>query len=155
MSEPSKYCAKHIEHYTVCCKMCANERPFGPAVAGSNLLPPTVGRKDDAGKPEPSLLHQGCANAIAGIVAVLTYGFNKYGKRNGWKEVPEAKLRYKNALYRHLSAFERGELFDNGKDGSGLPNLDMVATNAAFLSELYHADGTYNTPRIPTKRVLA
>lgn len=97
-------------------------------------LPPT-GQKFDGGKDEPSLLMQGCNLAVAGIIAVLGFGFQKYGQRNGWKEVPEAPRRYKDALYRHLAAIERGELVD---PESGKPHIDHVACNAVFLSQMYH-----------------
>lgn len=122
---------------------------------GSVLTPikPTAspapgGQKFDGDKDEPSLLMQGCSRAVAGIVSVLSFGFQKYKQRNGWKEVPEAKRRYKDALYRHMAAFERGELLD---PESGRPHLDHVACNSVFLSELHHAEGAYSTPPIPVK----
>lgn len=97
-----------------------------------------AGRKDDSGKDEPGLLLTGCNLAVAGVIAVLGFGFRKYQKRNGWKEVPEAKRRYKDAMHRHLAAIERGEILDDGPGGSGLPHIDHVACNAMFLSQMHH-----------------
>lgn len=151
------YCYTHNNHYVMRCHQCMRDRPFvahtqqkESEAAGRAEHPTGVGAKHDAGKDEPSLLMQGCARAVAGIISVLSFGFQKYKQRNGWKEVPEAKRRYKDALYRHMAAFEQGELID---PESGRPHLDHVACNAVFLSELHHADGTYNTPQIPTAMV--
>lgn len=110
-----------------------------PALAPPQLPTlPVTGQKFDGGKDEPSLLMQGCNLAVAGVIAVLGFGFRKYGKRNGWKEVPDAQRRYKDALYRHLAAIERGELYDNEPGGSGKPHWDHVACNAMFLSQMHH-----------------
>jgi hypothetical protein len=96
---------------------------------------PVSGQKFDGDKDEPGLLLTGCHLAVAGVIAVLGFGFRKYKKRNGWKEVPEAKRRYKDAMHRHLQAIERGELID---PESGKPHIDHVACNAMFLSQMHH-----------------
>lgn len=95
-----------------------------------------AGQKFDSDKERPTLLMSGCRRAIAGIVTVLSFGFKKYGKADGWKEVPNLEVRYRDALYRHLAAYERGETHD---PESGLPHLDHLACNALFLSETFHA----------------
>lgn len=92
-----------------------------------------TGQKFDGDKDEPSLLMNGCALAVAGVVKVLSFGFKKYKQRGGWKTVPEAPRRYKDALYRHLQKIEEGELID---PESGLPHIDHVACNAMFLSQM-------------------
>lgn len=91
-----------------------------------------AGLKFDSGKPRWSLLMQGCAKALAGVAAVLTFGAKKYAAHS-WKQVENNKERYRDALYRHLNAIESGELVD---PESGLPHWDHVACNALFLSEL-------------------
>lgn len=98
-------------------------------------LAPASGQKFDGDKDEPGLLLTGCSRAVAGIIKVLGFGFKKYGQRNGWKTVPEANRRYKDALHRHLAAIEAGELVD---PDSGLPHIDHVACNAVFLSQMHH-----------------
>lgn len=99
---------------------------------------PGTGQKFDGDKDEPGLLLSGCHRAVAGVIAVLGFGFRKYKERNGWKKVPEAQRRYKDALHRHLAAIERGEIYDNEPGGSGLPHIDHVACNAMFLSQMHH-----------------
>lgn len=108
--------------------------PVGPQT-------PATGQKFDDGKDEPGLLLSGCNLAVAGVIAVLSFGFRKYKKRNGWKDVPERTRRYKNALHRHLAAIERGEILDDGPGGSGKPHIDHVACNAMFLSQIHHEGG--------------
>jgi hypothetical protein len=90
------------------------------------------GAKDDSGKNRMGLLMSGCPNAIKGVAEVLTFGANKYSA-NGWQTVPNAVERYKDALYRHLNAYERGELVD---EESGLSHLLHATTNLMFIIEL-------------------
>lgn len=107
--------------------------------AGGTAAPKTVavnergaGLKFDGGKGRWSLLMGGMAKALAGVVAVLTFGAKKYAAHS-WKQVENNKERYRDALYRHLNAIESGEVLD---PESGLPHWDHVACNALFLSEL-------------------
>jgi hypothetical protein len=99
--------------------------------------------KADAGKPQWDLLMRGCPEALAGIVAVLTFAVTppeQGGKGytpHSWKQVDAAKKRYEAALFRHLSCIARGETHDSE---SGLLHWDHISTNALFLSELYHAN---------------
>lgn len=75
---------------------------------------------------------------------VLTYGAGKYGERS-WKQVePE---RYVGALLRHLVAYQDGEYLD---PESGLPHLEHVLCNAAFLVELGQRDFLANLKRKDT-----
>lgn len=95
--------------------------------------------KADAGKPRWSLLTQGCPNALAGVVRVLTFAVKPVadgGKGylpHSWKQVPNAKERYEDALHRHLNKIALGETHD---DESGELHWHHVATNALFLAEL-------------------
>ena len=84
------------------------------------------GTKFDAGKLRYSLLPEG---SVTSIVQVLEYGAVKY-QPNGWQTVPDARVRYYDALMRHLSAWYAGELHDSE---SGLPHMSHVLCNAAFL----------------------
>ena len=90
------------------------------------------GLKFDDGKPRWSLLMQGLATALGGVVAVLTFGAKKYAAHS-WRGVPNGQERYLDALYRHLDALQRGEKTD---PESGLSHWSHVATNALFLHEL-------------------
>lgn len=62
------------------------------------------------------------------LIEILTFGKNKYGKGN-WKKCDD-KMRYYNALIRHLEKWRMGEKID---DESGKEHLAHVLTNAYFL----------------------
>lgn len=99
----------------------------------SSPPPAPSGLKHDGGKPRWSLLMRGCADALQAVVRVLTFGAQKYAD-DSWQGVQNGQQRYRDALYRHLNAIERGELVD---DESGESHWAHVATNALFLYELH------------------
>jgi len=66
------------------------------------------GVKYDNGKPQWSLLP---FRALTQVVEVLTYGAKKYAPDN-WKKVPDARRRYIDAGFRHLTAYTTGETND-------------------------------------------
>lgn len=101
--------------------------PYGTDIHAS-------GAKVDAGKQQAGLFQDGCPAGIGLIADVLTYGAEKYS-RNGWKDVPAAKRRYLDAMYRHLNAWHRGEECDTDTD---LPHLAHAACNMMFLLEFYY-----------------
>jgi len=71
------------------------------------------------------------------LARVLTYGARKY-KPNNWKKGKAE--RYVGAAMRHLEAWRNGEKLD---EESGLPHLEHLLTNVAFLVELdEHAKST-------------
>lgn len=84
------------------------------------------GLKYDGGKLRWSLIP---FLALEDIVKVLTIGEKKYIKDN-WKYVDNATERYTDALFRHLSAWMRGEQFDKE---TGLSHLAHAGTNILFL----------------------
>lgn len=87
-----------------------------------------TGRKDDAIKAKWHLLPK---MAQESIVAVLTFGAEKYGDDN-WRLVPEKRTRYFSAAMRHMWAWFMGEERDQE---SGLPHLAHAATCLMFLME--------------------
>jgi hypothetical protein len=87
------------------------------------------GAKLDAGKPRPWLVLGEFRNALKEVVAVGTYGADKYSD-NGWLEVPSGQQRYMDAAFRHLLA---GEVRDPESD---LPHLAMAAWNILAVLEL-------------------
>lgn len=91
-------------------------------------LKPDQTIKFDEGKPRPSLVPQGIIN---GMAKVREYGLRKYGDKESWRMVDID--RYVNALYRHVMAVADGEWLDSE---SGLPHVDHIAVNAAFIREL-------------------
>lgn len=107
--------------------------PQGVPVKNGDLKDTT--RKYDDGKPKPSLLLSGCANAVNAVIKVLGFGLAKYKVPNSWKHVDNAEERYFDAMLRHTMALASGELVD---PESKLPHIDHIATNALFLSEFHH-----------------
>ena len=98
--------------------------------------------KYDSGKPQFSLIDP---KFMLEFAQVMTMGAEKYGADN-WKTIENAIPRYKDALHRHLNAFERGEMDD---PESGQSHLAHVAANAMFLHWLAHNpqnddEGDYN-----------
>ena len=85
------------------------------------------GKKYDQGKARLSLLEFGF---LEGIAQIREYGVEKYGDPESWKEVPEAKRRYTDAMLRHLFALISGEDLD---EESGLPHWDHFMCNVMFL----------------------
>ena len=98
-------------------------------VKSTPVLGPTptpAGRKDDAGKPSPSLLP---IKPLMAIVDVLTFGARKYDRDN-WMKVDNAVERYEDAMLRHLFAWKAGETND---PESGLPHLAHAGCCLLFL----------------------
>lgn len=85
--------------------------------------------KQDEGKLQWHLLP---TQALEGAIKVQMYGNAKYDP-NTWHKVPDAKVRYYDALFRHLLAWKNGEVVDKE---SGLRHLDHAVTNVLFLSQL-------------------
>lgn len=82
--------------------------------------------KYDSGKPRMWLLP---FVSLYEIAKVLTFGAEKYAA-DSWKEVPNAEERYSNALLRHLTAIQAGEIRDSE---SGLLHWSHVGCNSLFL----------------------
>jgi len=78
-------------------------------VAFNRAIPGALGVKYDNDKPQWSLLP---FKALKEVVDVLTYGAKKYAPDN-WKKVPDARRRYIDAGFRHLTAYASGEKLDS------------------------------------------
>lgn len=89
------------------------------------------GRKDDSGKLLAGILYQDFPHALLAVAQVATFGARKYARSN-WKLVPDAKLRYTDALHRHLLL---GVLCENDGE-SGLMHAAHAAWNALAVLEL-------------------
>ena len=66
---------------------------------------------------------------VESLVNVYTFGAAKYAE-NTWQNLPDGYRRYKAALFRHILAYERGEVLD---PESGLEHLAHAAWNALAL----------------------
>lgn len=101
-------------------------------------------KKDDSNKPMVSLVEP---RFILGIANILTFGAKKYGLHN-WKEAkPEDIQRYRDALLRHLLAYNSGEMLD---PESGEPHLYHIGCNLMFLD--YFDNKTIETASVMTSK---
>jgi hypothetical protein len=87
-----------------------------------------VNHKFDQGKPRLDLVPPGIIEAVG---VIRTYGTEKYGDPDGWKNVEPN--RYVAALLRHTVAYMRDPA--GVDDESGLPHIWHIACNVAFLIE--------------------
>lgn len=86
--------------------------------------------KADGGKLLPSLLLEGMPRALMLIIAVLSYGAQKY-EAHSWKRVEE--YRYKDAKLRHM--FDELAGLGISDPESGLLHQAHEACNVLFLLE--------------------
>lgn len=91
------------------------------------------GAKLDQGKPRAALVIGGFARALMEVSKVGTFGANKYTD-NGWKEVPNAEARYRDAGVRHLLYRMAGAEID---PDSHLSHLAHQAWNVLAELEFY------------------
>jgi hypothetical protein len=69
------------------------------------------GAKLDSGKNQVGLVIHGFARALNEVSKVGTFGAVKYTAM-GWVSVPDAKIRYTDAMYRHFLKEASGEEID-------------------------------------------
>jgi hypothetical protein len=86
--------------------------------------------KDDGKKPMLALVFD-TGKALDEVARVMEYGTQKYDRLN-WSKVDDTE-RYISASLRHLSAYQRGEFYD---DESGLPHLAHAITSLLFVLEI-------------------
>ena len=94
--------------------------------------PTSSGIKYDTDKVQYSLVP---SYALEAVAKNLTAGLQKYKERDNWKKVPNAEQRYLDALYRHLEAHRRGEIYDADNADPSTTHMSAVAVNALFLLE--------------------
>jgi len=85
-----------------------------------------TGVKFDQDKPQWTLVP---FKALDEVVKVLTIGARKYAPDN-WKKVPNARQRYIDAAFRHMSAYAAGEKLD---DETGKSHLAHAMCCLLFL----------------------
>jgi len=101
----------------------------------------TSGVKYDSDKLQYTLIPP---LALEQVARNLTIGLKKYPERNNWKKVDNAEERYLDALYRHLEAHRKGEVFDPDSSVPDMYHLAAVAVNALFLLEFMLDDKLKN-----------
>lgn len=91
------------------------------------------GKKYDQGKIRWTLVPW---ESMHSVMRVLEHGARKYGDDN-WKQVPNARERYKNAMSRHLLGDgEKSKGYLNGEKedpDSGENHLACIISSALFL----------------------
>jgi hypothetical protein len=70
--------------------------------------------------------------AVAAAAAAFEYGANKYEPRNWERGLPRQQLI--DSLRRHLDDYERGANYDDGLNGSNLPQVCMIMASAMMLA---------------------
>jgi hypothetical protein len=70
--------------------------------------------------------------SLAAGAAALEYGAVKYSHRNWEKGLPWQQMI--DSLKRHIDDFERRKDYDDGKTGSGLPQVCMIMASAMMLT---------------------
>lgn len=83
------------------------------------------GMKFDGGKGFASLPFLDFPDAIQELVKVSTFGANKYA-RHSWKTVPDASMRYEDALARHFLS----QFIESKDSESGISHKAHLAWNA-------------------------
>lgn len=91
----------------------------------------TEGKKYDTGKNRMGLVLQGFSNALWEVGRVGTFGCQKYGEGN-WQYLENGIDRYKDALFRHLFQWMRGEEIDKE---SGIKHLSHALWNLCAVLE--------------------
>lgn len=97
----------------------------------------SAGRKDDDGKLRWDLLP---LDVVEKLVEIYEFGANKYGENN-WRTIENGYKRCRAALFRHLTAYDKGEQVD---PESGKSHLAHAAWNA--LSMVYFAEREQKKP---------
>ena len=106
----------------------------------------TEGRKDDTGKLRWSLFPKGTLKLV---LEVLEIGAKKYDVDN-WKKVPNARVRYYDALMRHIDAWWGGQK-DDPEDGKH--HLAHAACCLLFLLSL--DESQVGRPEVQESRPVA
>ncbi len=91
-----------------------------------------AGTKYDSDKLQYTLIPP---HALMEVARNLTIGLKKYKERDNWKKVPNASQRYLDALYRHLEAHRRGEVYDPESSEPNMYHMSAVIVNAMFILE--------------------
>jgi hypothetical protein len=94
-----------------------------------------LGSKLDAGKSRVWLMISGFARALGEVAEVTTVGALKYTP-GGWAHVPDGVDRYMEAFGRHMLAMGRGEVFDDGPNGTGKRHKAQAIWNMTASLEL-------------------
>ena len=89
------------------------------------------GLKHDGGKLRWDLLP---LDVVEKLVEIYEFGANKYGENN-WRTIKDGYKRCRAALFRHLTAYDKGEQVDSESGKSHLAHAAWYALSMVFFAE--------------------
>lgn len=92
------------------------------------------GRKDDGGKLRWDLLP---LDVVEKLVEIYEFGARKYGENN-WRTIENGYKRCRAALFRHLTAYDKGERVDQESGKSHLAHAAWNALSMVYFAEREH-----------------
>lgn len=101
-----------------------------------------AGRKDDQGKLRWDLLP---LDVVEKLVEIYEFGANKYGENN-WRTIENGYKRCRAALFRHLTAYDKGERVDPESGKSHLAHAAWNALSMVYFDSLEHPTETLEPP---------
>lgn len=93
------------------------------------------GLKYDGGKLRWDLLP---LDVVEKLVEIYEFGANKYGENN-WRTIENGYRRCRAALFRHLTAYDKGEQADPESGKSHLAHAAWNALSMVYFAEREHA----------------
>lgn len=99
-------------------------------------------QKDDQGKLRWDLLP---LDVVEKLVEIYEFGANKY-EENSWRTIENGYKRCRAALFRHLTAYDKGELVDQESGKSHLAHAAWNALSMVYFDSLEHPTETLEPP---------
>lgn len=103
------------------------------------------GAKHDSGKARPSLIPW---ESMLPVIRVMEHGARKYAP-DGWRNVPEPRLRYWNAAMRHMLAWALGERTD---PETGETHLAHAVCSLLFIISVEDGDAEAGAPSMQARK---
>ena len=100
------------------------------------------GRKDDGGKLRWDLLP---LDVVEKLVEIYEFGAGKYGENN-WRTIENGYKRCRAALFRHLTAYDKGERVDPESKKSHLAHAAWNALSMVYFDSLDHPSNVIEPP---------
>lgn len=99
-------------------------------------------QKDDNGKLRWDLLP---LDVVEKLVEIYEFGANKY-EENSWRTIENGYKRCRAALFRHLTAYDKGERVDPESGKSHLAHAAWNALSMVYFDSLEHPTETLEPP---------
>jgi hypothetical protein len=99
-------------------------------------------QKDDNGKLRWDLLP---LDVVEKLVEIYEFGANKY-EENSWRTIENGYKRCRAALFRHLTAYDKGERVDPESGKSHLAHAAWNALSMVYFDSLEHSTEILENP---------